>query len=1437
MAVDCLVPTNPREQELVDIMGDRAAYRLFMKYEKLGKERAVTKSFEELRKPALEKKRKILTGSQRVAVERIYDENNIETGHIYRSLNKDRNGQYPEITSVSRKLDESPETEYDGSDAGEGYARAGTAFHAVMEHIFKDTVEDVEEARLNLQKIIDDNEIPMAFVSSLQTLKERLSQDGSTFITEVLVEDIDNDIAGTVDLVHIKDNGTIDIYDLKTAFYTKSMAESDRDTPWDPTAHEGYKSRRYNAQVEFYARMIENMTGMPVSNKYILPVEVYNEDNTLNTAYSKANILPPENVDNHENWSWNQRARRMVDKHFGTDITTEKPTVTNPQGVNSVVTSVVGTYDNDTIAPDKLAEDKMLRGVKTIKGIKFYINNLKKKLVRFKNQNDPEAQKNQIIEEETSKSVKYKRDIAESVYNYFETGEDKYLKSQKSKFDTTALKKILDNYMIEGNLMEGTEVYALDSIEGFADKKNWVVIQRGDQMDLIYIGDTPISQKIKIQDKRRSMSRALFGDSLFGRYFSSGEANYLLKSNLKNNFGDAKKLEGALIMLELKANNEKLRFGNAMITSIGAASHKATHIDLENILPVIKNLITSKKREVRDIIPTHMQTYVQDNKLFDWKQYRPDLLKQYTEFIKMSKAIRDDNTLKGIRDYYKDKINKQQLDAIILRQIKDLNNRDAEGDARRQLQMLSNMHAELNGMNIYNVEPIKMTKKFISMPTNINNAVIQHVVQNVRTALSSISRDFFGYKPEAKKAIKKLFKDQRTVLGGISDITLGDTSKYYDGLFKKVSVANGDNVKQVNSFELIDEGTDEFARLTQAQQEFITFFNDTIEKYVEKIQLTTDSSFKWKRGRVPLLRASFANKLFNIYSNPDTDQSYKELSAELFENVEEGFTFDEEHEPASSDISDLPQNPFLWQTNDEFSPGDWNTKRGLVLTEDGNYSYDPTEDYNRWSTNLEIIADMFVIHAIRVEKFNTIMPTVAAAENMLNWQKSNLFEERLGSAINWLEVWKQGTIDNKSQDAGSSLDKVTRSLNKMASVALIGFRPQTALFATMAQEVTAFSQAIAQSLSGSQSFGVGDFIKAGAEVWNPKNIHPSGRQMIDELLSEYRMFNNDFSSVMSGYHRYGNTSIFKTRFAFGLLNMGDWATRSQVLVAQMMKDGVWEAYSMDEDGNLVYDETKDKRFQGENGKLLKETLKKSLAEEDGLNPDGTMRRAYDSRQSESMKFEADSIVGGFDRETRGLYNYWALGKLLGLFKTWLPARLNKGFDSQFINEVAGDYEIVEDSDGEKQFVWKGKQMEGIMFSMLHVAFNLKQMLAKAEKAEMNQNQKENLMRAMGDTMFISLAFLSSTAIAEALGDDDKNILTQELLRVISRSTDDLVSTYNVLALVTDMGTPISIGYTLDLLKNIWNALAAIPNPNDSSLDYITDNMTITRDIHNMLQGD
>ena len=49
------------------------------------------------------------------------------------------------------------------------------------------------------------------------------------------------------------------------------------------------------------------------------------------------------------------------------------------------------------------------------------------------------------------------------------------------------------------------------------------------------------------------------------------------------------------------------------------------------------------------------------------------------------------------------------------------------------------------------------------------------------------------------------------------------------------------------------------------------------------------------------------------------------------------------------------------------------------------------------------------------------------------------------------------------------------------------------------------------------------------------------------------------------------------------------------MIAQMIHDGSWNAYTFNEaTGKVEYDETKDERFKGENGKLIRDVIAQEL---------------------------------------------------------------------------------------------------------------------------------------------------------------------------------------------------------------------------------------------------
>src|SRR5690606_14091423 len=186
-------------------------------------------------------------------------------------------------------------------------------------------------------------------------------------------------------------------------------------------------------------------------------------------------------------------------------------------------------------------------------------------------------------------------------------------------------------------------------------------------------------------------------------------------------------------------------------------------------------------------------------------------------------------------------------------------------------------------------------------------------------------------------------------------------------------------------------------------------------------------------------------------------------------------------------------------------------------------------------------------------------------------------------------------------------------------------------------------------------------------------------------------------------------------------------SRSQLLVANMVQDGTWDAYSINEAGELVYDESKDPRDP-----LLKKTIKANMEKD---NPDyvvdGKMQRAYDYNITRSIKAQIDMVMGGYDRETRGMYNFYALGRLFGLFKTYMPSRIDALTSAPFNSRMIGKYELGEDENGNKQYFWKGDQLEGL-FHSINMGMLYLQKLGKEDSVELTTQQKANIARFAGD---------------------------------------------------------------------------------------------------------
>lgn len=1335
--------------------------------------------------PPREKEEKLRTLSDKVIFIGSIDPQTGQRRHEYR----DRSGQ--ELVSVSRKLDEIPALRYRGDDAGQMYSDSGTAVHSIFDQIAKGG----DKALVNARKFAQDNGVPPQVVDYAAAFIAELRSTG-TVLSEVNLRDPSLPVAGRADIIHLKHDGTVDVYDIKTAYRTASKIAGNKKI-WNPKEdYEGYKSQRYSTQLEMYGQMVEKTIGHPVSNHFLLPIEVEFKDNVPTNLIATINTLPKENT---STYGYQRRARQFVGDILQTKKNAPIPGLSSIDDSSDLVTRLTGVIQN--VKPDRVGEAERILGFKNKNRKNQYWNGRHWISLRSA---DHAAQVQQVIDEHLGKQEQNYHDLEPSVKNYIETGEDVYLDTKGKSF--LAFKAVLDNY--KG--MKDIQVVSLTDIGGFDGKNNWLLIRKGlSDADLLYVGNEQLDRPFLVSRDSSFLSRVTGSDrSLFGNIgFSWKDAKYQLGSKLRNNIGDAKKVEAALIAMKLKTLEPSIAFDRILIHSMSQASPITHPVNLTEVLPVIKNLIAHPKAE--KFIPTTYQGMLANPALLDPKSYRQDWVKVYHDLVGDALTYQDNQILSGVENYYKDGQGLREVIGMIRDRLVDM---DELGESTPE--NLSQRHA-LAQMDFFlrNVDTsISITstfEKWMSMPQNVSAPIIQDIVFQLKNAVSRIRTGFWeNYKKDFNKATEALFKSSRSLQGEFADRTISFTTKYYEPLMETKdfkAFRPGKDGKPVSTtltlptFNMVVEGSREFEGLTEAQQTYIRKFNDTIEKGAKLMGI------EWLRGRVPLMKASFYNKFYRYWEGEES--AYQGLLSKALSSLEENLNLGLEQDSGKSRVL---SNRFASQEND--ASQDVGRNKLLEVAEDG--SIQP-ELHAQWETNLEVIADTFMMEAVRVEEFGKVNGAFVAANTVFEYQKSRLFEDNMQVNMDWAKIYKDANIHQTSQDSGTVQAKVVDNLNRVASISLIAARPSIGFVNYFSQQLSAFSQSVVNSTGVSQNFGVGDWNKAFFLTVNPAN-----REKNDLLLQQLGMFDMSQTEMTSGRRRVSNRSFFRLKHLYLPLSAGDWLSRSNVMVAQMLKDGTYDAYSV-VDGKLVYDEGKDERINGTKlelakGRALKEFTVKELSDQGIHSVNGRLAQAYGASEGAYMRNLADSLFGGFDRDSKANFNFNAFGKLVGLFKNWLPARLHILFDRPFISQINGSIQFEQQGDGTYKGVWTGKPMEGILHTLLYLGWYVAEHRKNPYKV-MTPHQQSNLRLAAAHIAVMASFTLAALSLED---DDDKDPWKQAAATTMRRSLGDILATYNILALKDFLHTPIAVVFMERTISQVWNVMSGEKDINKKTLNSV-----------------
>lgn len=593
------------------------------------------------------------------------------------------------------------------------------------------------------------------------------------------------------------------------------------------------------------------------------------------------------------------------------------------------------------------------------------------------------------------------------------------------------------------------------------------------------------------------------------------------------------------------------------------------------------------------------------------------------------------------------------------------------------------------------------------------------------------------------------------------------------------------------------------------------FFLETINSYRSPEQ-QEDSYFN-----VPLIRAGLLEMLAE-------GQDRVTIIKELFKNWSD---------PIREGLLGASDNSMKFLKNSDVNEL-WNPMLGLSSEVRENALSKGTEYFEK---NLDIILLSTMAWAVKCEAARLFLPVFnmfrvsLLVNNKNNDAKMTEIYEHLTKYIK-ANVFNHNIIPDSLQSAHKILSFAKSIVGKVA----LGLSFKSFFRENLSSALNAtVNQLAAKGLEGTifSDFNKELYLDAMATM-SAKLIEGQGaiNDIVHQLNAVFRMSDFGFSqmSETTKSNRYGLLNLTSGDL-YLTSSLPDFYHRNAILIMKLKTIGAWDAYSLNEDGELTYDWYKDKQFDifqkykkesdvpaAERQKYYaqRDLYTVSLAEWKALGLEewtklefgDPLPHALAPFQQKTLKTQADILFGNYDQESKAMITRTFLGSLFFQFKTYGYARLLTWIKSGSATNVlrrepllmindAGHLEqmvaitneegteriykfISEVTDEEWKtgraqpcFEFKGGWMEGKFSSMLNVASAIVSGDPERIKAELNDSVNVyNLRVAFWDTFIISVV---ASLIALLFGEE----------KITSMSEQDWITrwSYNVLMGVTQDG--------------------------------------------------
>lgn len=1101
---------------------------------------------------------------------------------------------------------------------------------------------------------------------------------------EAEIKGLDEKLVGHIDYLMIRDNGDIEIFNIKSSTEPYSN--------WDSV-----KKEKYRYQMAFLKRILE-FNGIPTKNirMNIIPVQM-----TYDPSFSHVvdlEVEPVVSMDFKDNTYILQPYDKAAELFVDSTVTLESIDSDAMLKLHGQLQKIFPGRNIEAYGVKETAKMWLERHWKSLKpkprdggGWEITIPGDKNPILidnpKYGSQNEElvtliEERLEDLTNNTQNEKGVYRvitdiRNAYERSGFYAPSGEyGVYLKEQFSKyFEHTERKDGTFKYTWK---LHDNDLLTSAGILVFTNDKG--------QVDVITLTNFDVTTKYKFKGK----------DNLLGHYLPDlNNEGFTLQSN----YGNIEAIRTMVILNEVLPHltGGNIKLGELKVLGISHQIHgkKGALFDFSRLVPQFGTILRIVNSNTNANIPNNFQ-----EQGFKYVDQADILIQQWQEIISSpsndsltdikaldeyltQKHLIDGTTIDGLVQVgtIEAKVEKLQLLVDKLRHLAEERGIKL-GDTKQLLSISRSSYNDLNkAIATLYIAATKALNQYygdLSLENEDFGAIQEYMLKNSSIANSNVRQVGFMF----QKAIDKIANDMVTRYTPIRNIFM----KFYeDAGYTKTQNALIGNQASVykNLYELDSDGNrtmqfknpyDDFSDLKDYEREFlkkILFEFHKIRCEVigvknnidgpEDEKLKTDMPSKYLNA--PLEGASSATRRTNMKKG--FQEWGRKISRAIFKPKEffeemQGLVGDEEKSQRTKDIENLQAyNPFK------------NSER----SENVRNSYLQEKGIDFFEYNVENLFIDYMEKHIQSEEYTKLLTRAKGIELDLilrgeveNDDKS--IEHTLKTINDFLSI----NVFNKSIMEGDSqvIEAWLAPLRRAVSGLYVAGNVSGAIRDTFQGLLENISSAVIKFQTDittkDVAYGYKEVIGEG--VGNLMTM-----TKLNQFNVKYRFSNLDVARISEGQKTGRGGILNGENWAYSTLRAPDYLNRMVLFVAKMHHDGCYKAYTLDEENRLVYNWREDARFnllaKGEEGKsqnpelynkqkslyysLIRQFNLEGYRKENGeqLNFSDDLPDAYTLQEIQTFKTFSDTIYGSYNKSTRAKYEHTAIGRNFMFFSTWM----------------------------------------------------------------------------------------------------------------------------------------------------------------------------------------